>query len=337
MPRTSKTTAPALSAQEEQARDQLDGQSFAPAPEPEPRAPDRPGIYQVDEELYHAGPGVSKSGLWKLHQRTPFHFRYGPHKESAAQRFGSATHTAVLEPGLFEKRFMLGPKVNKNTNEWKAAVAIAAELNKSVLDHKEWDGARRIRDILHRDRRVQMLTAGTPAIEQSGYWIDERTGELCRCRPDAYSYEHHIIGDLKSTTNAGVREFEKKAGEFGYHVQDAMYSDGWELAGGGPVEAFVFITVEAEEPHAYRIFELIPAAVAEGRKVMHKALETYHRCAVAERSVLARYLDLDETARADAEPEITGAIRACWHSYPSEVTGIDIPRWAYQYEMTNDF
>ncbi len=215
--------------------------------------PIKPGIYRIDEQDYHASAGASKSTLWKLINRSPFHARYHKGKETDAQKFGTAAHTAVLEPGLFENRFYRGPE-DRRGNKWGAAQQIAAESGRIALTEKDYDGALRLRDAMQKNEIVRRLTDGTPSIEQSAYWIDEETGELCRCRPDIYNHDMNVMADLKATTDAKAAVWWRRVKQFGYYVQDAFYRDGWEKAGGGKVDGFVFIVAETDAPHAAAVY-----------------------------------------------------------------------------------
>src|SRR5260370_1042811 len=126
----------------------------------------KPGIHTLPIEQYHQGEGVSKTGLHTILTRTPFHYRFGDRTPSNAQAFGSAAHTAILEPNLFEPKYMRGPD-DRRGNKWAAAQEIAQQQGKEVLTSGDYDDALRLRDILHRDPMLQRLTAGAPAIEQS--------------------------------------------------------------------------------------------------------------------------------------------------------------------------
>lgn len=264
----------------------------------------KPGIYRIDDTDYHASPGASKSTLWKLLKRTPFHARYHKSKETDAQKFGTAAHTAVLEPGLFEHRFYRGP-ADRRGNKWDAAKEIAAQTGREALTEKDYDGALRLRDAMQKNEIVRRLTDGTPSIEQSAYWIDEQTGELCRCRPDIYNHDMSVMADLKATTDAKASVWWKRVRDFGYYVQDAFYRDGWELAGGGKVDGFVFIVAETDAPHAAAVYELEAPDVELGRRTYRDALDRWHAC--RSNDVWPAYgsgvlpLSLDEWARRAAE------------------------------------
>lgn len=277
-----------------------DTQDTAPAA---PFVPPQPGIYQKSEEEYHGGPGISKSGLWTLHNKTPFHFKYAAKKKTAAMEFGSAAHTAVLEPNLYETKFYRGP-VDRRGNKWKAGLEIATATGRECLTEDDYDTALRLRDVLQRNEIVRTLTKGTPAVEQSAYWIDKKTGELCKVRPDIYSHDCNIMGDLKSTTDASAKAFKKRVREQGYYVQEALYRAGWQHAGGGTVDGFVFITVEKEAPHASAVYELPARALRMGQQVARHALDRYHACRVSD----------------------------VWPSYSADVLELDMEEWAYRDE-----
>jgi hypothetical protein len=284
----------------------------------------KPGIHTLTNDEYHSGPGVSKTGLFKLHKRTPFHFRFSEQVETEKQKFGNAAHTAVLEPNLFEDRYMRGP-ADRRGNKWGAAVEMAQAAGKICVTEDDYDNALRLRDALHRDVDVRKLTAGAPAIEQSAYAIDEETSELVRVRPDIHNHDMRTMADLKATVDASAWQFAKRVDEFGYHVQEAIYTDVWSRAGGGDVNAFVFIVVEDKPPFAYRLYELEPSAVEEGRAIYRSALATYHECMEKERQIRKAW-------SAAAGPDLDAMVQECWPMYGTGVASLDLP--AYGYRLT---
>jgi len=71
-----------------------------------------PGIYtDIPNDAYHAGPGISKTGLDLFH-RSPFHLHaiksgMFPKPETKSQYIGRAFHACVLEPDVFAKEYCL--------------------------------------------------------------------------------------------------------------------------------------------------------------------------------------------------------------------------------------
>lgn len=260
-----------------------------------------PGIYQgIPNEAYHAGPGISKSGLWKIHTSTPAHFKFEPRKESQAFDFGEAAHLAVLQPNEFEAKVYRGPD-DRRGNKWKDAAEACAINGKLCLTSGYYDDALLLRDTIHADQWLSaIITGGKPQIEASAYWKDEETGVMCRCRPDLYRADLGVILDLKTTTCAASDDFAKSIVNYGYHAQEAFYTDGMTALKQN-VEAFVFLAVEKTVPFCFAVYELPPSIVAEGRAIMRKSLTTYAEC-----------------ARTDK-----------WPGYASGVTELKFKPWAY--------
>lgn len=50
------------------------------------------------------------------------------------------------------------------------------------------------------------------------------------------------------------------------------------MPGGQSINGFVFLVVERDPPFEFRIFELPPQAVAEGREAIRVAKLGYHTC-----------------------------------------------------------
>lgn len=268
----------------------------------------KPGLYyNMPNEDYHQGPGVSKSGLWTIHEKTPAHYKFAVREETKAFDFGEACHLAILQPQLFEKRVYRGPE-DRRGNKWKDAAEFCTVEGKLILTAGDFDGVLAIRDAVHANAWINsIVTGGKPMIEASGYWYDEETGALCRCRPDLYREDLGIIVDVKSTMSAHPDAFARSVVNYGYHSQEAFYSDGWNAIGKN-LQGFVFLAWEKKAPYAFATYELPPAIVDEGRAVMRKALATYAECEKANN----------------------------WPGYTEGVQELPIQRWAYRLTRAPD-
>lgn len=266
-----------------------------------------PGIYaDIENDAYHSGPGISKSGLWTIYKQTPRHFKFpAPREEStqatAAKDKGTAFHWAILEPNTFEARAMRGPE-DRRGNNWKDAVAEAKNTKRLLLTQGDYDDALVIRDTVHADAWVNALIVSSHSqVETSAYWTDPETGALCRSRPDLYRADHGIMVDVKKSRSAHPEAFARSVIEYGYHAQEPWYTDG-HVANGQPVNGFVFLVWEDKHPFVTARYELPPSIVDEGRVICRKALARYAECQK----------------------------RNEWPGYSGEITELQFKRWSYQ-------
>lgn len=236
---------------------------------------------ETDEE-YHGGDGVSKSTLWTLWNKTPFHARYGAKKESAAFEIGKATHIAILEPDTFEARVTKGPAARGNSNEWKHAQDFATAAGTILLKPDAYDQCLMIRDLSASVAELDVLRDGSQIVETSAYHVDEETGILTKCRPDIYNPTHRIMADVKNMADGSPWAFQRDVGKFGYHMQHATYADIWTKGAEMEVDAFFFIVFEKSEPPMVKCYELKPSAVAEGYATYRAALKRYAECMAAD-------------------------------------------------------
>ncbi|HAK3403603.1 TPA: exonuclease VIII, partial [Salmonella enterica] len=191
----------------------------------------QPGIYyDIPNEAYHAGPGVSKSQLDDIAD-TPAIYLWRKNAPVDTEKTktldtGTAFHCRILEPEEFSKRFIIAPEFNRRTSagkeEEKTFLEECARTGRTVLTAEE---GRKI-ELMYQS--VMALPLGQWLVESAGYaessvyWEDPETGILCRCRPDKIIPEFHWIMDVKTT--ADIQRFRTAYYDYRYHVQDAFYS-----------------------------------------------------------------------------------------------------------------
>lgn len=236
----------------------------------------RLGIYpDLAAEDYHADGAVGRTTLWRLHTATPAHAKYAEVQSTPEMDQGTAIHTAILEPHRFDKAVVCGP-ADRRGKKWGEAVE--ANPGALVLPQPAYERVLQLRDAVMKDPIVRSLPSEFAMMEHSAFWNDPETEVRCKCRPDLYRGDQSLIVDLKSTGDATAQIWLKRALDMGFHVQDGHYSRGWELAGGGVVDHFLFLVVERDPPFSHAIYELGPSERHLGRRIAKKALEKYAEC-----------------------------------------------------------
>jgi len=112
--------------------------------------------------------------------------------------------------------------------------------------------------------------------ELSLFTVDPVTGVKVRVRYDLLSGGEAV--DVKSTQDARPAEFAKSIFNYSYHMQAALYCDAWEWENGWDLDAFRFIAIETEMPHAAMAYLLDWTALEEGRRMYREALNMYAAC-----------------------------------------------------------
>lgn len=256
----------------------------------------------IDE--YHRHPAVSKSHL-DFVAKSPLHYwaRYvDPDRvipePTPAMVLGSAVHSAVLEPENFSRDFVVAPEgINRRTNagkeEWAAFEASAKD--KRVLTAEQVELVRAIAASVHAHPAAKAVFSLEGLAERSYSWVDETTGEQCKCRPDWHSADRRIIVDLKTTEDASAENFARSIAKWRYHVQAA-----WYLRGLG-AEQFLFVAVEKTPPYATAVYAATPAMVAAGERVADRDLAVLAECRAKNH----------------------------WPSYSDQIVTLDLPGWCH--------
>ncbi len=269
----------------------------------------------LSNEEYQRGPGLSNSGL-KAMRKSPWHYRTRhelPRPEwlqalgeepVAALVAGTLCHCATLEPAEFDRRYVVGPAINKNTNTWKEFVR--ANASRQVIDPQQYAVAYAQAASLRAVPAVAEILDGGEC-ETSAYWIDRATGVLCRCRPDCMNATFGtpeapavMLLDVKTTQDASRAAVRNTIARYGYHHQAEWYSRGIAQATGLPVAGFIFAFVETVYPFACSVYEIEPEAYETARRENRETLEQFARC----------------------------QREGVWPGYSQEVEFVSLPRWA---------
>lgn len=235
----------------------------------------------LSNEDYHHLKAVSPSQIKEL-KRSPLHYydRFlAEDREkkppSDAMLKGTALHTAVLEPNLWDKTIAVPP--HSFDRRTKVGKELAAEFEKKsagmiVLSPDDADEVRRMADAVRKHPAAGFLLELPGRREASYTWTDPATGLECKTRPDWHSLDGRIVVDIKTAADASRAEFARSISNFDYHVQAA-----WNLdAHGG--ELFLSVVVENVRPYAVAVYPASGAMIAAGQRRIEQAMTLLAEC-----------------------------------------------------------
>jgi hypothetical protein len=241
-----------------------------------------PGVYDIPEADYFAAAhALSCSGCKLLLPPScpaKFFYRQDHQEYKKVWDFGSGAHNLVLGngPEIVECKYdnWLKGDAKKQRDEARAEGKIPL-LTKELAQCQAMAAALEAHTLAW-----NVLDPEHGKAEQSVFWQDERTGQWCRARLD-WMYDADagriVIADYKTVDSADPGKFAKACADYGYHMQDAMYTDGLTAATGAAVD-FWFIAQEKTPPYLVNVIELIPDAVRIGRARNARAIDTYRAC-----------------------------------------------------------
>lgn len=237
------------------------------------------GLFYVEEQTYHQSVGMNQSSLKNL-IRSPEYYKFrkeNPMQQTESMMFGSAVHTAILEPQLFDDLYAIIPKVDKRTKAGKVKWAIFEEENQGKTLLKE-EQAERIRDIVKKVKsKVSILNYIDNGFKEVSFY-GEMNGILCRGRADNLIPDLGMIVDIKTTQDARPIEFQRSAIKYGYDIQSAYYLDLASKVTGVQFDKFIFITIESNAPHGMQVYVADPVLVEIGRTKYQQGMEIYNEC-----------------------------------------------------------
>ena len=189
-------------------------------------------------------------------------------KQTKALADGTAVHAFFLERDKFDTDFVIKPadiKLNtKVGKEWalenQSKIIIDSELGNNLYEMEK----------SFMDSPAKLIYDIKGETELSYFWDDLGTIKG-KCRPDWLSDDGSIVVDIKTTTDASPRGFQKSISNWGYHLQLGWYLRGLRKLG-VPAEQFIFIAIEKTAPFCVGVYradqEMINYAMKELDQLM---------------------------------------------------------------------
>lgn len=259
------------------------------------------GVYRgMPEEIYNALPAVRSTYLKTLANESAAH-AYVAMEDAKPPTdpmlFGTAWHTAFLEPESFPLRYVLW-KGDKRGKKWKDFEE--ANQGKRILKEEDYLKCLAMAERLREHPDIDNLFKRGVNREASLLWWDKETGLWCKARLDAYvDDETPTLADLKSAACAREFEFAKAIVSFGYDIQTGMYCMGSLALRPGRTPNFIMIPSEKTPPFECNFFELDRRTLRVGWIRARNALNQFAVCLT----------------------------QGVWPGYPHEIITLNAPEW----------
>lgn len=236
------------------------------------------GKVDLTNEEYHSSPGVSKSHLDVIAEKSPLHYWHKyldparePEEPSDALRLGTAIHSAILEPDLFTSDYVVSPAFNMRTKDGKQMFAdfVADNPGREILTPDDMKVCLAVRDRVHTNPLISGLLTGGKS-EQSFYATDRETGELIKCRFDYLHDDGGMAIDVKSSRDASPRQFAKDAANLRYDIAAPWYLDVMKTLYGEAPRNWVWLVFEKTPPFAAALYFAQPQDIDAARVVARR-------------------------------------------------------------------
>lgn len=214
-------------------------------------------------------------------------------RDTEALRRGGLIDSALLTPEGFSKEFVVLPneypseKTTKksgtvitmkpwsgNSTYCKDYVEKIKQSGKTIAKASDMEMVQRIKKKLRAHPLAMNWLTGAKQV--AIVWIDPTTGLLCKGLIDNLCLHYNMLVDLKSTATVSKRAFRKNLTDFSYHIQVAMYLQGYVLAAQPEtIPSFGFVVVGTGDIPSVGTFSLREDSVKCGLLEMVDLLKRY--------------------------------------------------------------
>lgn len=250
------------------------------------------GVHKnLDIEDYHGDKNsISRSSLMDFKQSPKKYWakhlnpERPPKEIKDSWEFGTAFHTLILEPKLFEEQYFILPekvllkKVGREAyEEYKKVEEEAQTTKKQVLSRTDYSKLCGMQVALFSNERATRLIRNG-IYESSYFWQDEHTGLIVKSRPDILNYGAYI--DLKTIDDASPEYYQREMAKYGYHIQAAMTKDAVFELEKVKLDACINICVEKKYPYSVGIYIIDESAIETGQYEYKQLLLDLKTCII---------------------------------------------------------
>lgn len=237
---------------------------------------------KMSEDDYRALKALNQSRL-ALFAKSPLHYKtHDPEKPpTKSQRFGTLFHMAVLEPSRFKGAYALEPEfmpdgepINRRVKKHREYLAFWNKENEGKIPVTAGE----------LETITGMLTSLSSNEEAIKYFQTEMTervavwdhnGRLLKAKADAIidmPGMGRTVVDLKTTSDASEKGFEKSIYNYCYFLQAYWYLTGFQA------QSFVFVAIESGPPYAIGIYRADQSIIDLGEMKAKRWLEYLDWC-----------------------------------------------------------
>jgi len=242
------------------------------------------GLFRdIPEEIYHDPrcPGFSRSDLIQVNRSFEHYLCSKENKESSpAQEFGTAFHSLILEPELFDENNYSEDEIPKmevlkfgrtkaeqlKKEQWENDIYkpwmdqvlepwFKKNMHKKMWKSKDWENLHKMKEAFYKNEICRKLIKSSEK-ELTIFWKDPSTGILLKARPDLFSVQFNCIVDLKSTQDASENAFRRTVKMYEYNFQAAFYLEAAHRTIGKFINDFIFIAIEKTPPYGLALYTL---------------------------------------------------------------------------------
>ena len=227
----------------------------------------------ISDEEYHKIEAFHSSSVRHLLRSQAHYAAYksSHFEQTPAMLWGSLLHSACLQPELFNKNCVVDEYEGSRTKDVVAWRESKQAEGKIITKQEVYDEIISASLKLQVDTTYQSLTKGA-TLETAGFYRDD-DDVLIKIKPDIINKDG-ILLDLKTTSDARSRAFQRSCSDFYYFAQAALYFDvAREL--GIPCKAFGWVAIETKPPFEFMIYIADDECMEFGRKQYKQALVNY--------------------------------------------------------------
>ena len=246
-----------------------------------------PGIYHdITNEAYHSTNAISASFIKSAVATSLFQARFGKSDiNKLVAQIGTATHSEVLEPE--KKNVVLSKEETRRTKAYKEQETACEKAGKVLLTQKDYDLVQgmshgvKVKDDngkiitiggLRNDPTCSKLLSADDRICEASIFVEHESGMMLKCRPDIFSKNMKIMGDVKTTQDASPSGFNREIWKRLYYVQASFYLMVAELAG-IEINHFSFLAVQKTYPYLAHYHIIDNQAIEYGKRQVNRTLE----------------------------------------------------------------